>query len=61
MIKRVVRKGRARFALFTENGKHKLGEHATRKKAIAQEIAIHIAKARRAGHRIPRPTQRPKR
>jgi hypothetical protein len=31
-----------------------LGVHPTHKKALAQERAINIAKARAAGHRIPR-------
>lgn len=56
MIRKITpRHGRPCFALFSKNGKRLLGTHETLGKAIAQEIAINISKARAAGHRIPRP------
>jgi hypothetical protein len=44
----------SKWVLFSRNGKV-LGMHKTKRDAKAQEFAINIAKARRAGHRIPRP------
>lgn len=44
-----------KWILFSKDGKKILGTHPTRRAAEAQEHAINIAKARRAGHRIPRP------
>jgi len=41
------------WVLFSHKGKV-LGTHPTKRKAEAQEHAINISKARRAGHRIPR-------
>ena len=50
----IVKLGR-KWILFSKTGKKKiLGTHPTRRAAEAQEHAINIAKARRAGHRIPR-------
>ena len=43
------------YALVSRKGKT-LGVHPSRAAAEAQEIAINISKARRAGHRIPRVT-----
>jgi len=50
MIVHVKRK----WLLFSRDGKRVLGEHATKAAAKAQETAISIAKARRAGYRIPK-------
>ena len=50
MIVHVKRK----WILFSRDGKRVLGEHSTKAAAKAQETAINLAKARRAGHRIPR-------
>lgn len=46
MIKKVGKK----FYLYTKDGKRILGRHATRTSAEKQEAAIHISKARVAGH-----------
>lgn len=43
-----------KWVLLSHEGKV-LGTHKSKQKAKAQEFAINIAKARRAGHRIPRP------
>ena len=43
------------FVLFDHTGTKELGVHRTLNAAKAQEAAINIAKARRAGYRIPRP------
>ena len=43
----------SKWVLFSHKGKI-IGTHKTKRKAQAQEFAINIAKARRAGHRIPR-------
>lgn len=43
-----------KYVLFTSDGSRVLGEHRTKAAAVAQERAIQIDKARRAGHRIPR-------
>jgi hypothetical protein len=40
--------------LYSKDGSQVLGRHRTRKEAEAQEAAINIAKARKAGHRIPK-------
>ena len=42
-----------KWCLFDSKGKKLLGVHTTLKKAKAQETAINISKARRAGHKIP--------
>ena len=39
MIKKVGK----RWALFTKDGKRKLGTHDTREEAVAQERAVHLA------------------
>jgi hypothetical protein len=44
-----------KWVLFSRDGKKVLGTHRTKHDAKAQEYAVNIAKARRAGHRIPRP------
>lgn len=53
MIARFHRK----WALVSREGKV-LGLHDTKHEAEAQERAIRISKARRAGHRIPNPPHR---
>jgi len=45
------------WVLFSTSGKV-LGTHRTKHEAVSQERAIQIAKARRAGHRIPRPARK---
>lgn len=50
MIKKVGKK----WYLYTKDGKRILGRHTTRIQAEKQESAIHISKARVAGHRIPK-------
>ena len=47
-------KKHGRWLLLTRDGLRVIAVHATRRAAKAQEIAIQLAKARRAGHRIPR-------
>lgn len=42
-----------KFYLFTSDGKKVLGKHATRAKAEAQETAINLSKARKAGDKVP--------
>jgi hypothetical protein len=49
----IVKVGR-KWALFSKKTGQRLGTHASRADAEAQEIAINISKARRAGHEIPR-------
>jgi hypothetical protein len=48
----IVKVGR-KWALFSKKTGQRLGTHASRADAEAQEIAINISKARRAGHEIP--------
>jgi len=50
MIKHVGRK----WVLYDSKGERVLGRHDTKEEALRQERAINIAKARRAGHVIPR-------
>lgn len=50
MIKKVGKK----WYLYTKNGKKILGRHITKTSAQKQEAAIHISKARAAGHFIPK-------
>ena len=49
----VITKLGRKWILFSKTGKKILGTHPTKRAAEAQEHAINIAKARRAGHRIP--------
>lgn len=42
------------WILYNSTGEKVLGRHPTRAKALAQERAVQISKARAAGHRIPR-------
>jgi len=50
----VVRKGNKWLLLSKRTGRV-LGRHPSRADAIKQETAINIGKARKAGHRIPKP------
>lgn len=50
----VIEEQGGKFVLLSHEGK-KLGEHPTKAAAEQQENAVNIAKARAAGHRIPRP------
>jgi hypothetical protein len=50
MIKKVGKK----WYLYSSDGKKILGRHPTKAAAKRQEAAINLAKARAAGHRIPR-------
>lgn len=52
MIVKIMHRGKPRFLLVTSGRTY---THRTLAAAKAQESAINIAKARRAGHRIPRP------
>lgn len=54
----IVRNANDEWELWTRDGKRLLGTHRTKHEAVSQERAIDIAKARRAGHRIPRPKSR---
>jgi hypothetical protein len=47
-----VPRARRKWWLYARDGRV-LGRHASERDAMAQERAINIAKARRAGHRIP--------
>ena len=47
---------RRRWVLVTSDGR--MYFHATKGEALAQEAAIHLSKARAAGHRIPRKAAR---
>lgn len=49
----MIEKIKSKWILFSHQGKV-LGVHQTKHAAKTQEYAIQIAKARRAGHRIPR-------
>jgi hypothetical protein len=51
MIKKIGRK----WVLFDSKGERVLGRHETKEDALRQERAIHISKARKAGHHIPPP------
>jgi hypothetical protein len=49
----MIKKRGGKHVLVSHKGKA-LGKHKTKAKAQAQETAIQISKARRAGHRIPK-------
>jgi hypothetical protein len=49
----MILKENGEYILYDSTGERVLGRHTTRAKALAQEIAIRISKARRAGRRIP--------
>lgn len=42
------------YVLKSKDGSKTLGKHATKAEAQAQEAAINISKARKAGHVIPK-------
>ena len=50
----MIKKEGSKWVLYTKDGKKRLGTHKSRAKAIAQEHAINISKARKKGHRIPK-------
>ena len=50
----MVRKEGRKFVLYNKKGTKVLGRHNTRQDAKAQEAAINISKARKAGHNIPK-------
>jgi len=49
----MIRKVHSKYVLFTKDGDRVLGKHATKAEAEAQETAINISKARKAGHKVP--------
>lgn len=51
----MIKKVRNHYILFTQDGSKVLGTHGSRAEAEAQETAINISKARKAGHDIPPP------
>lgn len=51
MIKRV---GKRKWQLLSKTTGRVLGTHSSYKDALAQEDAINISKARKAGHYIPK-------
>lgn len=57
----IVHVGKGRWLLFDRAGKRVLGTHKTQADAKAQETAISISKARRAGYRIPKAPRRHRR
>lgn len=50
----IVKIGPHKWVLLSRKTRKIIGTHSSKKKAVAQEVAINIAKARRAGYRIPR-------
>jgi len=50
----VIKKIGNEWLLFSRDGSRVLGHHDTLASARMQETAIQLAKARRAGHKIPR-------
>lgn len=50
----MIAKRGAVYVLHSKDGSKVLGRHRTRADAERQEAAINIAKARAAGHKIPR-------
>lgn len=50
----MIRKKGSRFVLYTADGSRVLGTHPTKEAAEAQESAINISKARKAGHHVPK-------
>ena len=49
-----IRKRGKKFVLLNRGSGRVLGTHPSKKAAAAQEAAINISKARKAGHRIPK-------
>ena len=49
----IVKRGK-KFVLKSKRTGRTLGKHGTKKEAKAQDAAINISKARKAGHRIPK-------
>jgi hypothetical protein len=54
----VIVKRDGKWVLLSKSTGRVLGKHNSRKEAIAQETAINISKARKAGHRIPKPNNK---
>ena len=50
----MIRHENGQWILYTSDGSKVLGRHATKAGAERQEAAINIAKARKAGHRVPK-------
>jgi hypothetical protein len=50
----MIRRVHGKYVLFAQDGSKVLGKHATKAEAEAQETAINISKARKAGHKIPK-------
>lgn len=53
-VVKVIRKEGSKWVLYDSSGKKKLGTHDTKAEAKAQETAIKLSKARKAGHKIPK-------
>ena len=53
MIRKEKRKNKDVWILYTADGSRILGIHANKGKAMKQEYAIRISKARKSGHNIP--------
>lgn len=53
-VAKVIRKEGGKWVLYDSSGKKKLGTHNSKKEAEAQETAINLSKARKAGHKIPK-------
>lgn len=49
----MIRKEGKKTILYSSDGKRKLGEHSSKKAAIAQEVAIKYSQARAAGKKKP--------
>jgi len=54
----IVQIGPHEWALLAKSDKRVLGKHRSKREAKAQEAAISISKARRAGHYIPKKRSR---
>lgn len=50
----MIKKSAGNYVLYTKDGSKRLGTHPTKEAAEAQEAAIQISKARKAGHKIPK-------
>jgi hypothetical protein len=50
----MIRKHGSKWQLMSADGRTLLGTHPTEEAAKAQEAAINISKARKAGHHIPK-------
>jgi hypothetical protein len=50
----MIKKVKGKYVLYSSDGSRVLGEHPSLERAKAQEEAINISKARKAGHFIPK-------